>query len=168
MASDGVCSGSPPAIARRGPRRRAWLVGTGYEVWQVVEVLERRGSTSTVAAEMGLSEQQVRLAVEFWERYPEEVEAALAEERAPVEGASGRGPGPGTLAPELVTVDGAAPVRRWLRRQLMQPTPFREHLEAAAASNDPAEARRLLATVPFSDAQRRHVSELLDQWERAA
>jgi uncharacterized protein (DUF433 family) len=86
MASDGVCSGSPPAIARRGPHRRAWLVGTGYEVWQVVEVLERRGSTSTVAAETGLSEQQVRLAVEFWERYPEEIEAALTEERAPVEG----------------------------------------------------------------------------------
>jgi uncharacterized protein (DUF433 family) len=161
----GVCSGSPPAIARRGPKRRAWLVGTGYEVWEVVAVLERRGSPAAVAAETGLREQQVRLALEFWERYPEEIEAALAEERAPVESASGRGPGPGSLAPELVTVEGSAPVRRWLRRQLQQPTPFREHLEAAAASDDPAEARRLLERVPFSDAQRRHVAELLDRWE---
>jgi uncharacterized protein (DUF433 family) len=161
----GVCSGSPPAIARRGPHRRAWLVGTAYEVWEVVAVLERRGSPGAVAAETGLKEQQVRLALEFWERYPEEVDAALAEERAPVEGAAGPGPGPGSLAPDLVTVDGSAPVRRWLRRQLMQPVPFKEHLEAAAASDDPAEARRLLAGVPFSDAQRRHVSELLDRWE---
>ena len=36
---------------------------------------------------------------------------------------------------------------RWLRRQLRQPTPQREHLEAAVAHDDPAEARRLLATV---------------------
>jgi uncharacterized protein (DUF433 family) len=161
----GVCSGSPPAIARRGPHGRAWLVGTGYEVWEVVAVLERRGSPAAVAAETGLKEQQVRLALEYWERYPVEIDAALAEQRAPVEGASGPGPGPGSLAPGLVTVEGSAPVRRWLRRQLQQPTPFREHLEAAAAAGDPAEARRLLDRVPFSQAQRRHVAELLDRWE---
>ena len=34
---------------------------------------------------------------------------------------------------------------RWLRRQLREPTPQREHLEAAVANDDPAEARRLLA-----------------------
>ena len=34
---------------------------------------------------------------------------------------------------------------RWLRRQLRQPTPERERLEAAVANDDPAEARRLLA-----------------------
>ena len=34
---------------------------------------------------------------------------------------------------------------RWLRRQLRQPTPQRERLEAAVANDDPAEARRLLA-----------------------
>jgi hypothetical protein len=54
---------------------------------------------------------------------------------------------------------------RWLRRQLRQPTPTREHLEAAVANDDPAEARRLLADVPFTDAQRRHVEGLLDRWE---
>ncbi len=56
---------------------------------------------------------------------------------------------------------------RWLRRQLRQPTPEREHLEAAVANDDPAEARRLLARYPFSDAQRRHVEGLIDRWERA-
>jgi len=55
---------------------------------------------------------------------------------------------------------------RWLRRQLRQPTPMREHLEAAVANDDPGEARRLLAGFDFSDTQRRHVEGLLDRWER--
>jgi hypothetical protein len=54
---------------------------------------------------------------------------------------------------------------RWLRRQLQQPTATREHLEAAVENDDPAEARRLLADVPFTDAQRRHVEGLLEAWE---
>jgi hypothetical protein len=57
---------------------------------------------------------------------------------------------------------------RWLRRQLAQPTPWREHLEAAVANDDPAEARRLLARFELSDAQRRHVESLLDAWDREA
>jgi hypothetical protein len=56
---------------------------------------------------------------------------------------------------------------RWLRRQLRQPTPEREHLEAAVANDDPAEARRLLARYPFGEAQRRHVEGLIDRWERS-
>jgi hypothetical protein len=55
---------------------------------------------------------------------------------------------------------------RWLRRQLAQPTPLREHLEAAVENNDPAEARRLVARFDFSDAQQRNVGQLLDAWER--
>ena len=56
-------------------------------------------------------------------------------------------------------------LRRWLRRQLQQPTPSREHLEAAVENDDPSEVRRLLAGVPFTDEQRRHVDGLLDAWE---
>lgn len=55
---------------------------------------------------------------------------------------------------------------RWLRRQLAQPTPLREHLEAAVANDDPAEARRLLERFEFSQAQRHHVEQLLRAWER--
>ena len=54
---------------------------------------------------------------------------------------------------------------RWLRRQLRQPLPAREHLEAAVANDDPAEARRLLANAPFSAAQRQYVDDVLDAWE---
>lgn len=55
---------------------------------------------------------------------------------------------------------------RWLRRQLRQPTPQREHLEAAVANDDPAEARRLLDVFDFTPAQRQHVEGLIDEWER--
>jgi hypothetical protein len=55
---------------------------------------------------------------------------------------------------------------RWLRRQLRQPTPLRERLEAAVANDDPAEARRLVARFSFTDAQRAHVDGLIDRWER--
>lgn len=55
---------------------------------------------------------------------------------------------------------------RWLRRQLQQPVPLREHLEAAVENDDPAEARRVLERMAFSDSQRRHVASLLDAWER--
>jgi hypothetical protein len=55
---------------------------------------------------------------------------------------------------------------RWLRRQLAQRAPIRERLEAAVANDDPVEARRLVATLPFSPAQRRHVQGLIDAWER--
>ena len=57
---------------------------------------------------------------------------------------------------------------RWLRRQLRQPTPLREHLEAAVANDDPAEARRLLERFDFTEAQRRHVEALIDRWEKSS
>jgi hypothetical protein len=65
-----------------------------------------------------------------------------------------------------VTRSNAVGLLRWLRRQLQQPLPARERLEAAVANDDPAEARRLLATFEFTDEQRHHVERLLDAWEQ--
>ena len=55
---------------------------------------------------------------------------------------------------------------RWLRRQMREPNPQRERLEAAIANDDPSEARMILAAMDFNDAQRHHVQSLLDEWER--
>ena len=55
---------------------------------------------------------------------------------------------------------------RWIRRQLREPLPGREHLEAAVENDDPDEVRRLLADAPFTRAQRRYVESVLDAWER--
>jgi len=60
----------------------------------------------------------------------------------------------------------AVSLLRWLRRQLREPNASREHLEAAVANDDPAEARRLLQQMEFSDAQRHHVAGLIDRWEQ--
>jgi hypothetical protein len=57
---------------------------------------------------------------------------------------------------------------RWLRRQLREPTPERERLEAAIANDDPAEARRIVQLMSFNDAQRRHVERLLAEWEHSS
>ena len=54
---------------------------------------------------------------------------------------------------------------RWLRRQMRQPAPQREHLEAAIENDDPDEVRRLVSAAPFTDAQRRHVDGLIARWE---
>jgi hypothetical protein len=42
---------------------------------------------------------------------------------------------------------------------------MREHLEAAVENDDPAEARRLVGQMAFSDEQRRHLLTLVDAWE---
>ena len=59
----------------------------------------------------------------------------------------------------------AVSMLRWLRRQMRQPGPAREHIEAAIANDDPAEVRRLLATFDFSEDQRRNVEQMLAAWE---
>ncbi len=35
-------------------------------------------------------------------------------------------------------------------------------------NDDPAEVRRVLASLPFSDAQRRYIDHILAAWERRA
>jgi hypothetical protein len=65
-----------------------------------------------------------------------------------------------------VTTPTTVSLLRWLRRQLREPAPQRERLEAAIANDDPREARRVVDLMPFNDAQRRHVERLLDEWER--
>jgi hypothetical protein len=67
-----------------------------------------------------------------------------------------------------VTTPTTVSLLRWLRRQIREPSPLRERLEAAIANDDPREARRIVANAPFNDAQRRHVERLLDEWERSS
>ena len=66
----------------------------------------------------------------------------------------------------MTTTPANVSLLRWLRRQLRETDAAAQRLEAAIANDDPAEARRVVAHVPFSDAQRRHVERLLDEWQR--
>ena len=89
--------------------------------------------------------------------------AQLVEHLLYTQGVGGSSPSP----PIAMAVEAAqVSLLRWLRRQLAQPSQIREHLEAAVEHDDPAEARRVVARLPFSDDQRRNVEQLLAAWER--
>ena len=68
----------------------------------------------------------------------------------------------------MTTTQATVSLLRWLRRQLREPTPERERLEAAIANDDPSEARRLVGLMSFNDAQRHHLEQLLTEWEHAS
>jgi hypothetical protein len=76
-----------PGVGFRGDdaRRRAWVIGSGLDVWEVVQILEEFGSPERVVEETQLTEPQVRLAVAYRDEFPDEIEAAIAENRRPPE-----------------------------------------------------------------------------------
>jgi uncharacterized protein (DUF433 family) len=75
-----------PGIAFRGDdaRRRAWVIGTGLDVWEIIHMLEDFGSPEVLAADMPLSLAQVRVAMAYREAYPDEIDEAIADNRRPV------------------------------------------------------------------------------------
>jgi hypothetical protein len=68
----------------------------------------------------------------------------------------------------MTTTPTTVSLLRWLRRQMRERTPERDRLEAAIANDDPTEARRIVERMPFNDAQRHHVEQLLDEWQRTS
>ncbi len=75
-----------PGIAFRGPEhdRRAWLLGTALDIWQVIEAYQDMG-LKRMLDEGDLSEGKIRLALAYYEAYPKEIEEAVAENRRPLE-----------------------------------------------------------------------------------
>jgi uncharacterized protein (DUF433 family) len=76
-----------PGIAFRGAdaERRPWIVGSGYDVWQVIEALDDFESIGRLAEETSLTEPQIRLALAYKESYPDEISEAIAANNRPVE-----------------------------------------------------------------------------------
>ena len=75
-----------PGIAFRGEDldRRAWVIGTAFDVWQVIDAHRDLGSIEAMVAEGSLSERQIRLALAYYERFPEEIDEAIALQRRPL------------------------------------------------------------------------------------
>ena len=73
-----------PGIAFRAAdwERRAWVIGTALDVWQIVEAYRDFGSVERMASEGAASERQIRLALAYYERFPEEIDSAIAENHA--------------------------------------------------------------------------------------
>ncbi len=75
-----------PGIAFRGAdwERRAWVIGTALDVWQIVNAHRDIGSVERMAADGAASERQIALALAYHERFPEQIDAAIAENRRPL------------------------------------------------------------------------------------
>jgi uncharacterized protein (DUF433 family) len=76
-----------PGLGFRGEdaHRRAWVIGSGLDVWEIVQMLEDFGSAEHLVRDTQLTERQVRLATAYRESYPEETAEAIAQNRRTVE-----------------------------------------------------------------------------------
>ncbi len=76
-----------PGIAFRGVdwERRAWVIGTALDVWQIVDAHRDIGSIEGMAAGGSADERQIRLALAYYAMFPEEIDAAVTESRRPLE-----------------------------------------------------------------------------------
>ncbi len=76
-----------PGLAFRGTDwdRRAWVMGTAFDVWQIVEAYQDVGSVQRMAEDHSASERQIRLALAYYKQFPEEIDEAIAENTRPLE-----------------------------------------------------------------------------------
>lgn len=64
--------------------RVPWVIGTGLDIWEIIEMLEDLGSEEKLVRETHLTSASVRLAVAYRDEYPEEITEAVAGNRRPV------------------------------------------------------------------------------------
>ncbi len=76
-----------PGVAFRGTDwdRRAWVIGTALDVWQIVEAHHDMSSIERMAAGGSANERQIQLALNYYKRFPEEIDAAVAENRRTID-----------------------------------------------------------------------------------
>jgi hypothetical protein len=76
-----------PGIAFRGTdwERRAWVIGTALDVWQIVDAHRDIGSVETMVGGGAASERQIRLALAYYGRFPDEIDLAITESRRTIE-----------------------------------------------------------------------------------
>jgi uncharacterized protein (DUF433 family) len=62
-------------------RRRPWVIGSGLDIWEIVQMAEDFGSVEQLVADTQLTERQVALALAYRDSYPDEIAEAIAENR---------------------------------------------------------------------------------------
>ncbi|HEX9892235.1 MAG TPA: ribbon-helix-helix protein, CopG family [Actinomycetota bacterium] len=75
-----------PGIAFRGDdaSRRAWVVGSGLDVWEIIHMLEDFGTVERLVRDTHLNEPQVGLAQVYRDEHPREIAEAIKENRRPI------------------------------------------------------------------------------------
>jgi len=84
LAEEALKARLVPGIAFRGDdfNRRAWLIGTSLDVWQVVEAYKDFGeSPDRVIAETDLTQRELRTALSYYGRFPHEIDDFIALDR---------------------------------------------------------------------------------------
>jgi hypothetical protein len=76
-----------PGIAFRGVDwdRRAWVLGTALDVWQIVDAYRDIGSVEQMSAGGSASARSIDLALAYYRRFPEEIDAAITDNHRPLE-----------------------------------------------------------------------------------
>ena len=84
-AVEGIKTRRFPGVAFRGDdyRRRAWVIGSGLDVWEIVSLLQDFGSPEALSAEYPLTSVQIRTALAYAKAYPDEVDVLVARGRRP-------------------------------------------------------------------------------------
>jgi uncharacterized protein (DUF433 family) len=65
--------------------RRAWVIGTGLDVWELIEMLQDYGSVERLLDDHEhLTRRAVELAQAYYASYPEEIDEKIADNRRPL------------------------------------------------------------------------------------
>jgi hypothetical protein len=84
LAEEALKARLVPGIAFRGDDydRRAWLIGTSMDVWQVVEAYRDFDEDfERTVAETDLTARELRTAVSYYESFPQEIDDFIALDR---------------------------------------------------------------------------------------
>jgi uncharacterized protein (DUF433 family) len=65
--------------------RRAWVMGTGLDVWQVVDIYKDVGSVERIVESWSIDERQIQLALDYYKMFPEEIDAIIADNKRPID-----------------------------------------------------------------------------------
>ncbi len=87
LAEEALKARLVPGIAFRGDdyNRRAWLMGTSLDVWQIIEAYKDFSeSFDRAIAETDLTERELRTALSYYERFPQEIDDFIALDRRPL------------------------------------------------------------------------------------
>lgn len=76
-----------PGIGFRGDdaARRAWVIGTGLDVWEVIQMAQEYPSAAALSEHTQLTDRDIRLAQAYHQHHPDEIDEAVAENRRPLD-----------------------------------------------------------------------------------
>ena len=82
-ASESIRSRRYPGIGFRGDdyRRRAWVIGTGLDVWEIVALTRDFGDERMLGEEYGLAPGQIRIALVYSREFSDEIDDLIARGR---------------------------------------------------------------------------------------